>query len=153
MIEADQNSYLVTQQDSSQITGTVIPKKPVGRPFQEVYVSPQELKSYLKDLSITYGCNYQEIYNTIQGVNGLRGESHFDLNAYAPNKYGGSYGPSQYLFSTFKEKCNGDYADYINPLKQLACQCKMQLNGEMYLWDSWCLQNPGNLNCQKRGFR
>lgn len=150
MIEADQNSYLVTQQDSSQITGTVIPKQPQKRPFQEVYVSPQELNQYLKSLSITYGCNYQEIYNTIQGVNGLPGESHFDLNAYAPNKYGGSYGVAQYIRSTFEGSCQGDY---LNPLHQLKCMCQMFLDGEQSQWDSWCWQHPGNLSCQKRGFK
>lgn len=137
-------------QQSGTIVSEIEKPKAETRPFQEVYVSPKELKDFLKDESAEYGIDYQEIYNTINGVGDFPGESQFDENAYSPNKYGGSYGLAQYLRSTFNAYCKGDY---INPFHQLRCMAQMFKMGMQSQWDAWCLQHEGNADCQRRGFR
>ena len=111
------------------------------RPFQKVYISPQRLKDFLKSEAITYGVDYDEIYSVAMA------ESGFHLNAY--NEIGKSYGIFQYIPSTFKAYCKGDY---LNPYHQITCATRMFSEGKKYHWDAFCLQHKGNKNCQKRGF-
>lgn len=130
-----------TTQNSTPIPEIVI-TKPHTRPFQEVYVSPQELKDFLRVESAKYGLDYKTMYSVVLA------ESGFNLNAY--NEIGKSYGVGQFIKSTFLANCKGDY---INPLHQITCMCQMFARGEYAQWDAWCLMyGKENISCKKRGF-
>ena len=138
---SDPNKSETIQQDNSskiEIENPVIGT----RPFQEIYISPQELKDFLKLEVVKYGLNYEEIYSVAMA------ESGFNLNAY--NEAGKSYGVFQFIPSTFKAYCEGYY---LNPFHQITCACQMFAKGLQFHWDAFCLQNVGNKNCQKRGFK
>ncbi len=64
----------------------------------------------------------------------LNCESGFRYDAFNPNKEGGSYGVAQYIPSTFKQYCNGDYSLAKD---QLICAAKMFQLGLQKNWDCW----------------
>lgn len=83
-----------------------------------------------------------ELYYTIQA------ESNFIYFAYNPG--GNSKGVAQFIPSTFKQYCRGDY----NSTKdQLICMASMFKLGLQYHWDAWCnLYGHGEKHCKLRGF-
>lgn len=129
-----------TRQDST--SNLKIERHTNTRPFQEVYVSPQELKDFLKSEVAKYAIDYDQIYSVIMA------ESRFDLNAYNP--VGKSYGVAQFIYPSFKAYCDGYY---LNPYHQITCMVKMFKAGKQDQWDAWCLQHKGNKKCQRRGFK
>lgn len=126
---ATSKSEPVQQDNTSKLSIETL--TPQTRPFQKVYVSPQELKDYLKNLSITYGIDYQNIFATVNC------ESGFDENAY--NVGGDSYGPAQFIPSTWDwmNKIRGTNKDYLNPLHQLDMMAWAFSKDYQHHWDCW----------------
>lgn len=78
----------------------------------------------------------------------INNESSFDYKAFAPNKYGGSKNVGQFILSTFKANCVGDYD---SPHDQIICMAIMFKIGKQDQWDAWCLKHgKDNMNCKLR---
>lgn len=129
---ADHNESEKVLQNNASIPEIETPKTET-RPFQKVYVSPKELKDFLKDLSVTYGIDYQTIYAVIDC------ESGFDLNAYNPRatRFGHSYGVAQFMPTSWGwfNEIRETNKDYINPLHQLEMMSWAFKNGYASHWD------------------
>ena len=89
-----------------------------------------EVKLAVNFLIKYWHLNRTEFYGTINC------ESGFKYNAFAPNKYGGSYGVAQYIPGTFKSSCLGNYK---SPKDQLICMAKMFQDGLQSNWDCYNL--------------
>lgn len=74
-------------------------------------------------------------------------ESGFTYYAYNPG--GNSYGIFQYIPSTFKKYCNGDYK---SPKAQILCAAQMFKSGLQANWDCFCQNHTTNKDCKLRGF-
>ena len=126
------SDYQTNQQDNSSITKIETPK-PKTRPFQEVYVSPKELKDFLREEVVKYGLDYQKIYNVIDC------ESGFNENAYNPieTKSGHSYGVAQFMKPSWDyfNKLRGTNKDYLNPFHQIDMMLWAFKNGYSSHWD------------------
>lgn len=97
---------------------------------QQVEVSERELKGFLKQVSIKYGTDYEEMSAVINC------ESGWKTDLYSWNK--SSYGIAQYTPATFEENCQGDYG---NPFAQLECMGLMFKKGMQSRWDCWKMLN------------
>lgn len=80
-------------------------------------------------------------------VNTITCESNFKYDAF--NKLGNSFGVLQFIPSTFKQYCMGDYN---SPHDQLLCGSVMFKSGLAYHWDCYCLAHSENKDCKRRGF-
>lgn len=100
------------------------------------------LKRFLKDASITYGSDYDEMAKVIVCESGWQTDQWSDNLS--------SYGVAQFFRPTFDENCKGSYN---NPHDQLTCMAKIWNKLEKYKgklrkmkerWDCyWITKKPG----------
>ena len=84
-------------------------------------------KEAISLLSVEYGLDYQQFYNTVNCESGFR---HY--NNYGDD--GRSFGVAQFLSTTFNERCEGDY---YNPFDQLKCMANLWSQRMQKLWTCW----------------
>lgn len=114
------------------------------RPYQDIIVTREELKSYLEASFTSEGMS-DEIDMAEKTI---ACESNFVW--YASNSI--SKGVAQFTEPTYKQFCAGNYDD-MNPQQQLNCFTKLWKMNMKYKWDCFCtLFGKDNLQCIKRGF-
>lgn len=126
------NENELTQKDNAsdlEIKQASKPTEPVSR--RKTY-AVDELKAFLKELSVTYGLDHAKIYYTVDN------ESSFNPYAVEPTKRL-SIGISQYTIGTWLEFCSTK-DDRTDPYKSLECMAKMWSMGLEYRWDAYCLR-------------
>ena len=119
------NYYLSTQNFYFKVEA---PQSPT--PLSTLGQSPTvpQIKLAVNFLINNWHLDRAEFYGTIKC------ESGFKYNAFAPNKYGGSYGIAQFIPQTFSRMCRGDYTSARD---QLICAAKMFQMGLQKNWDCY----------------
>lgn len=87
-----------------------------------------ELKGFLKEVSLKYGVDYNQLEQTIQGESG-----------FIPTRVGDdgrSIGIAQYTLPTWYDFC-GNTDERLDPYKSMDCMARMFSMGKQRRWTVW----------------